>query len=68
MNLDYKKAIDIRREYDLTRTYENNSKLREFLYRFIEAADSHVELESFVVEGEKLLRETDYDYDGQAAE
>ncbi len=28
----------------------------EFLQRFLSAADSHVELEPFIVEGEELLR------------
>lgn len=68
MNFDYKKIMDIKREYDLNKREKNFSNLREFLHRFIDAADSHVELEPFTVEGEKLLRETDYDYDGVAAE
>ena len=68
MNSDYKKAIDIRKDYDLNKRIKNFEVLREFLHRFIDAANSHVELEPFVVEGEKLLRETDYSYDGVAAE
>ena len=68
MNSDYKKAIDIRKDYDLNKRIKNFEVLREFLHRFIDAANSHVELAPFVVEGEKLLRETDYSYDGVAAE
>lgn len=31
-------------------------QLTEFLHRFLEAADRHVELEPFIVEGAELLR------------
>ncbi len=31
-------------------------ELSEFLHRFLHAANSHVELERFIMEGEELLR------------
>lgn len=68
MGIDLKDALRIRREFDLQKNIKHLNSLREFLHRFINAANSHVELEPFVVEGEKLLHETDYDYDGVAAE
>ena len=68
MNPDLQKAYEIRREYEVNKKVKFLDQLREFLHRFINAANSHVELEPFVVEGERLLRETDYDYDGKAAE
>lgn len=68
MNPDYKKAMDVRREYDLNKTDKKMRSLREFLHRFINAANSHVELEPFVTEGEELLRQTDYNEDAPPAE
>lgn len=68
MNSDYKKAIDIRREFDLNKKVDNLRTLREFLYRFIKAANSHVELVDLIDEGTRLLEETNYYYDGVAAE
>ncbi len=68
MNSDYELAIEIRREYNVKRQAKLLNKLTEFLHRFINAANSHVELEPFVVEGEKLLRDSDYEDDGTPAE
>ena len=36
-------------------------RMSEFLHRFIHAANSHVELEPFVTEGEELLRSIEND-------
>ena len=68
MNTDLQKAYQIRREYEVDRKAKLLIKMREFLHRFINAANSHVELEPFVVEGEKLLRDSDYEDDGTPAE
>ena len=70
MNPDLQKAYEIRREYNVNRQVKLLNQLREFLHRFINAANSHVELEPFVVEGEKLLRDSEYclEDDGTAAE
>ncbi len=68
MNSDYELAIEIRREYEVNRKVKILDQLREFLHRFINAANSHVELEPFIVEGEKLLRDSDYENDGTPAE
>ena len=68
MNTDLQKAYQIRREYEVNRKVKILDQLREFLHRFINAANSHVELEPFIVEGEKLLRDADYEDDGTPAE
>ena len=52
---DLREVIGIK-DFILNRYQDEVDKLTEFLHRFIHAANSHVELEPFVVEGEELLR------------
>ncbi|KKK97206.1 hypothetical protein LCGC14_2655090 [marine sediment metagenome] len=40
-----------------SRKINDISRLLEFLHRFIHAANSHVEREPFIVEGESLIKE-----------
>ena len=44
-------------EVHLAKSLYKIEKVRDFLIRFIEAADSHVELADLVDEGRQLIRE-----------
>ena len=58
---EYEFAIKIQEDYERDRKLALHPRLCGFLRRFMEAADSHVELEPFIVEGQALLEEIEDD-------
>ncbi len=65
LHSEYELAIKIKDNHDMQEKIRLFPKISRFLERFLEAADSHVELEPFIIEGQALLEEIDGD--GQAA-
>ena len=61
LHSEYELAIKIKDNHDMQEKIRLFPKVCSFLRRFMEAADSHVELEPFIVEGQELLEEIDGD-------
>jgi hypothetical protein len=61
LHSEYQLAMKIKDEHDKDFKLKLFPKVCSFLRRFMDAADSHVELEPFIVEGQKLLEEIEED-------
>ena len=61
LDSEYELAMKIKDNHDMQEKIRLFPKVCGFLRRFMEAADSHVELEPFIVEGNKILEEIEDD-------
>ena len=61
LHSEFQLAIKIKDNHNVQEKIRLFPKVCSFLRRFMEAADSHVELEPFIVEGQELLEEIDGD-------
>ena len=66
LHSEFQLAMQIKDNHNMQEKIRLFPKVCGFLRRFMEAADSHVELEPFIVEGQELLEEIEDD--GRAAE
>ncbi len=61
LDSEYELAMKIKDNHNMQEKIRLFPKISRFLERFLEAADSHVELEPFIIEGQALLEEIDGD-------
>ena len=61
LDSEYELSMKIKNNHDMQEKIRLFPKISRFLERFLEAADSHVELEPFIIEGQALLEEIDGD-------